>query len=412
MKKLVIYHADCPDGFAAAWACWKAMGEEAEYFPAAYHLPPPRVDLNTVVFMVDFCYKPQVLEKMAEECHSVHVLDHHISAQKEFDGYFGFANGHATPVNLFAHFDMTKSGATLAWDVFCAGRPAAERWLVDYAEDRDLWKNALPHTLEVNALLQATNKHFAAYDKVWKRGLKDFDSIIDAGTGAHAWLRYYVEMCKRQVRYVTFAGHENIPLVNAQYPACSELGNEISVGHKFGVVWRQVQDGSVVYSLRSHEFDVSKLAQSFGGGGHKLASGFSVSNVMEHLKLIDMPMRLVDPPEHDGRARVMGQRPINKPIRISQSFSQKELHALEWAMAFAEQHKTKAYMAQVDPRALQLLARKSRRMRVSYDQKAKARAEEVPQEADRAGPVLGSAEHEEERAHHSVETGVDRVVGH
>jgi hypothetical protein len=38
---LVIYHAKCPDGIAAAWAAWMVYRPLGEYLPASYGDPPP-----------------------------------------------------------------------------------------------------------------------------------------------------------------------------------------------------------------------------------------------------------------------------------------------------------------------------------------------------------------------------------
>ncbi len=35
-KSVVLYHADCNDGFAAAYAAWVALGEDEEYVPVKY----------------------------------------------------------------------------------------------------------------------------------------------------------------------------------------------------------------------------------------------------------------------------------------------------------------------------------------------------------------------------------------
>jgi bifunctional oligoribonuclease and PAP phosphatase NrnA len=50
-------------------------------------------------------------------------------------------------------------------------------------------------------------------------------------------------------------------------------------GTKFSLILSERDDGVIKGSLRSEEYkgvDVSKIAASFGGGGHKLASGFEV----------------------------------------------------------------------------------------------------------------------------------------
>ena len=36
MKPLVLYHANCADGFGAAFAAWLKLGDEAEYVACSY----------------------------------------------------------------------------------------------------------------------------------------------------------------------------------------------------------------------------------------------------------------------------------------------------------------------------------------------------------------------------------------
>ena len=40
MKSLVIYHANCTDGFGAAFAAWLKLGDEAGYLPMEYNKNP------------------------------------------------------------------------------------------------------------------------------------------------------------------------------------------------------------------------------------------------------------------------------------------------------------------------------------------------------------------------------------
>ncbi|HLN18838.1 MAG TPA: DHHA1 domain-containing protein, partial [Patescibacteria group bacterium] len=50
-------------------------------------------------------------------------------------------------------------------------------------------------------------------------------------------------------------------------------------GTKFSLILSEREGGIIKGSLRSEEYkgtDVSKIAAQFGGGGHKLASGFEV----------------------------------------------------------------------------------------------------------------------------------------
>ena len=38
---VVFYHAECTDGFTAAWAAWKKFGNRADYVPIFHITPPP-----------------------------------------------------------------------------------------------------------------------------------------------------------------------------------------------------------------------------------------------------------------------------------------------------------------------------------------------------------------------------------
>ncbi|MFA6383636.1 MAG: bifunctional oligoribonuclease/PAP phosphatase NrnA [Parcubacteria group bacterium] len=58
-------------------------------------------------------------------------------------------------------------------------------------------------------------------------------------------------------------------------------------GTKFSLILSERGDGIVKGSLRSEEYkgvDVSKIAAGFGGGGHKLASGFEIKGKIQETK--------------------------------------------------------------------------------------------------------------------------------
>ena len=157
---LCIYHGNCADGFTAAWAVRKALGEDVEFFPGVYQSSPPDV-ANRHVVLVDFSYKRPVLDEMAGSANSILILDHHKTAADDLAGYqVPFGNSwrrHLDNINQdvcegcagrpYALFDMERSGAQLAWDFFHEGTKRPN--LVDYVADRDLWQFRLPLSREV-----------------------------------------------------------------------------------------------------------------------------------------------------------------------------------------------------------------------------------------------------------------------
>ena len=69
---ICIYHGNCADGFGAAWAVRKALGD-IEFHPGVYQQPPPDVTGKDVV-MVDFSYKRPVLLEMATKARAMRKI--------------------------------------------------------------------------------------------------------------------------------------------------------------------------------------------------------------------------------------------------------------------------------------------------------------------------------------------------
>jgi uncharacterized protein len=212
---------------------------------------------------------------------SVVVLDHHKTAQAELDGIVDefcqrpdlIANppGSELPV---VHFDMNKSGGRLTWEHFFPGKPAP--WLVDYTEDRDLWRWKLDWSKEISAFVGSHPFDFRLWDD-WSRtgpGSERWDTFVDQGA---AILRYRDQLVRRAVENATeveLAGHK-VKAVNSTV-LFSEVAGELAKDRPFGAAYFDRNDGRRQWSLRSRDggVDVSEVAKRFGGGGHARAAGF------------------------------------------------------------------------------------------------------------------------------------------
>lgn len=262
----VLYHAHCPDGFAAAWAAWMALGDAATYQPVSYGQPLPTIPDDARVFIVDFSYPRTELEALATRC-EVTVIDHHATAQEALKGL------------PFAIFNMQKSGAVLTWEHFHA-EPVPEMLL--YVQDRDLWTWALPYSREINAgLWRSQPREFGLWKNtayLWDRGVTTRKEIlISMGeTLAFSDSLMVDSLCKSPhwIRILCYT----VPAVNSPLFQ-SEVGHHLLELHPeapFAAVYMTLDDGRLAYSLRARadDFDVSVVAKEFGGGGHKAAAGF------------------------------------------------------------------------------------------------------------------------------------------
>jgi oligoribonuclease NrnB/cAMP/cGMP phosphodiesterase (DHH superfamily) len=273
---LVLFHRNCPDGFTAAWVANKYL-RNAELRPMDYTDEPPTDDevAGRDVYVVDFSFKREVCERLFRAAAIFQVLDHHKTAESELRGL------------PYALFDMERSGAGLAWDYFSREpRP----WLVDYVEDRDLWRFRLEGSPEVNAAVACTPMTLGAWNELVKQGP---GWAWDFGRGALAFEAMIAKKAAETARIVLFQGY-NVPFVNVQYTLASVTAGLLAENAPFAVAWFQKADGTFQYSLRSrveHGVDVSEIAQRFGGGGHRNAAGFTLPNLLTREGIPTPPAR-------------------------------------------------------------------------------------------------------------------------
>lgn len=283
----IIYHANCPDGFTAAWAAHKALSSlwpadrVPQLVPGYYGTQPAWEDVKDQdVFIVDFSYPRDTLLAIFEAANTVSVYDHHKTAKEDLEPLIG------KHVGLEIVFDMERSGAGITWDELCKGM--ARPWLVDYVEDRDLWRFDLPESKVINDYLMCVEHTFEAFDNVWKKTTRHV--AAEHGRGARMKIDAYCRAMESNVRRLIVEGHHGVPVVNAPQVMISDLlhhlckedearGYQAHLRPLFAVGFWLRHDGKWQHSLRSiGDFDVSTIAKKHGGGGHKNAAGFEADS--------------------------------------------------------------------------------------------------------------------------------------
>lgn len=272
MKPLVIYHANCWDGFCAAWVARTALGA-IEAKPAHYGTPAPDVQ-GREVYVLDFSYDFDTMAEMASRASSLTVLDHHKTAERTLADLEAMFITHNMAGR--ARYATDKSGARMTWEFFAllgGWESMASPWLVDYTEDRDLWRHELPNSQEVNAALRSYPLDFNLWDQFAGAGPPPV-SLIAEGEAIRRRERQIVNDHVRNARRENF-DEWTIPVVNAT-TLFSEIAGELAKGESFAACYFDRQDGKRQWSLRSDEngVDVSEIAKAHGGGGHKHAAGF------------------------------------------------------------------------------------------------------------------------------------------
>jgi hypothetical protein len=273
MRHVCIFHAGCPDGFGAAWSAWLRWGDAGVYVPRGHEDPlRPREYEGALVLFADIAPPARSYRPLAEHAAKLVVLDHHVSAQRQFEADPFLARelaegGHEV------RFDSSRSGAALAFGALHPGEPLPE--LLAYVEDQDLWRWALPRSREVNAALASYPRDFASWSKL---AATPVDALAEQGTPILRAQRMDVERALANAQPIAL-GRLRIEAVNAR-TLRAELGHALASRARFGVpcgaVYR-VEGRRVDVSLYSiGDLDVAELAAGLGGGGHKNAAGFSV----------------------------------------------------------------------------------------------------------------------------------------
>lgn len=258
-KTMVIYHADCPDGFTAAYAAWKVLGDDAHYVPASYGEPPPDV-AGFDVYIVDFCYPADVLLNMDAQANKLVVLDHHAS-------WVARVSGLQLKAGSALLLDVERSGAGLAWDYFHPGAPRP--FLVACVEDRDLWRFVVPNSAAFLMHLDTLPRTFATWETVANYSDESLQRFIELGQAMEVKFAQLCQDCADRAMPIEVAGVKGFATC-ASGDLVSYVGGLLArKGGTFGLCWYIDSSRQLKLSFRSVDSGIAKqLAETLGGGGH------------------------------------------------------------------------------------------------------------------------------------------------
>ena len=211
---------------------------------------------------------------MIEEAEGLIVIDHHKSAMVELHDISN------------TRFDMTKSGAMLAWEFFHPGKECPK--FIKYIQDRDLWKWELEYSKEFSAAFDMVPFEFEEFEKFEDDSV--FDDAAKRGSFILAYSKTVVKKVCEQAQKRKFE-EMDVLVVNSSH-WMSEIGARLAPDCDFAMIWywdHHAQHTKV--SLRAfHEtVDVSEISKKFGGGGHKKAAGFQLLKNKHVEDLFDKP---------------------------------------------------------------------------------------------------------------------------
>ena len=222
---------------------------------------------------VDIAPSTSELEDLVDSADHLVILDHHLTNQQRILGDTELMEalneqGHEI------HFDLTHSGAVLAWQYFLADQPAPE--LLLYVEDQDLWNWRLPDSEAINAAISSYPHEFDIWDRL---ATLKAESLAAEGAAIVRNNLVEVERALRSSCTLSVLGRK-VEGVNARTQR-SAIGHALAERRKFEKPWGcayRIEGTRVHATLYSiGDFNVAHIAGQLSGGGHRNAAGFSVS---------------------------------------------------------------------------------------------------------------------------------------
>lgn len=291
--RYILYHANCRDGVAAMQVARKYFEEQNRLntelsdvtcIPVQYGQPCPILEVVTptdLILILDFSYPKDVLLQLYEKVNgSIRVFDHHKTAQEDLADL------------PFATFDMNSSGATLTWKHLFPGKRCPK--VLTYVEDRDLWKwrhkDSKAFNEGLTSILPDTKSNSWEWQRLLEKNEAIEDRVLQRGEALLRQMQDAVAEALKKVHVMTYGRHK-VGIFNSACYA-SEIGEAICtsthLGVDYAIVYCPMDDDRVSLSFRSRgEFDVSAIARTFGGGGHKNAAGAYVSAITLKRRLLE-----------------------------------------------------------------------------------------------------------------------------
>ena len=268
-KMIVFYHQNCHDGFGCAWAAWKKLKNKAHYFPLNYQAPFKYVIQKNKIYFFDVIPERKIFEDLIKKGNRITVIDHHLSAKRILD------------LNKFENVEiklnMKRSASVLVWQYFFPKKKIPK--LLLYVEDIDFWKFKKPYAREILATINLTDLDFKKWDKLTKEieNSKSRNKYIQIGKKIVEYQDKAIEAMVQEAKEAKFGKYKTL-VVNSSI-LISELGDAlIKKKPPMAVIWFEA-GGEKRISLRSNgKVDVSKIAEKYGGGGHKKAAGFALKD--------------------------------------------------------------------------------------------------------------------------------------
>ena len=279
---ICFYHKADHDGRTSAAIVKKCIPDIQLYgIDYGEKFPWSMITKEDIVYMVDFSLEPiDRMIHLQSICKELIWIDHHISQIEEAE------KNNFNPNGLRV---VGKSGCVLTWEYCFPDKlvPTMVHLLGRY----DVWDHSDARTLpcQYEMLLEDSDP---SNDTLWNKVFSEDEAFLEYTLARGQFIYEYQMMIdSRLAESNTYeVEFKNLRCLMINSPRCSSLLFESKYDpnkHDIMMAYSiKPDDVSIFFYSDKPEIDVSKLAKSFGGGGHAGASGCSIKPISKFFSLI------------------------------------------------------------------------------------------------------------------------------
>lgn len=324
---IVVYHEDCIDGLASAWAFDQKWGTDESvhlsYIPYGHTSIPEaeekirgELSAGAEIFFADVAPRKQFLDELMAPLTSglpalkaVNVMDHHKTAAEELANYAPPADAQAPKLNILIDAEH-PSASNMIWETLLPDhtKPEFLKMIMkmdlsrDIKEDHDLAAAALIDSKSIKTVADA----FHNFEELAKLSMHE---MVVAGLNILSDQENRIEKLTSNIMYTRLVVLNDkmqeeslwIPVINADVQNFGrhisdylrEQGDRTGLGMAFA--WYVQGNGTVTMSIRSDgDPDASKIAEvlratpGVTGGGHKTSAAVHFTSLQQFMDIIPL----------------------------------------------------------------------------------------------------------------------------
>lgn len=258
------YHNDL-DGKCSGYLV-KLKYPACEFRSINYNQDFPFDDIkeNEEIFIVDYSLEPDEMEKLYNITENISWIDHHISTLRKYEDF---------PYEIAGIREVGKAGCHLTFEyLFDPWENQQLKMIVNLIEDWDIWEFRYgKYTTYFHlAMLSYDNE---PNDEIWDESFKNINRLFKEGKTIKRYRK------KDNLRYIRKHAFE----INFKGYKCIVCNKKDSsdmfenLKDYYDIMIPYVYNGEEfivsLYTVKE-DIDLSKIAEEYGGGGHKQAAGF------------------------------------------------------------------------------------------------------------------------------------------